>query len=144
MEKANPLSCEKSVYSNMSLYVAAIALLIAVLTALFFYREFKKLGKKINTIEQVNHQITALDHKVNNIISSPPPPQKLDEMFSDCSDSEPEFFSKPSTELFPKELHEELPTEVPKEPIEELPEEPIEELPVESPVESPSVEEVVE
>lgn len=64
--------------SNFALYIAALALLISVLIAVFFFREFKKLKQDILQVRHLNSQLSELDrkydcmHKAVRLISCPP------------------------------------------------------------------------
>ena len=56
--------------SNLPLYISALALLIAVLTALFFYKQFRQIKQEIQKLSGFKNQINALDDKINYVQNS--------------------------------------------------------------------------
>jgi len=53
--------------SNLPLYISALALLIAVLIALFFYKQFRQIKQEIQKLSGFKNQINALDDKINYV-----------------------------------------------------------------------------
>ena len=56
--------------SNLPLYISALALLIAVLIALFFYKQFRQVKQEIQKLSGLKNQINTLDDKINYVQES--------------------------------------------------------------------------
>jgi hypothetical protein len=62
--------CEETCSNNLPLYVGASALLISVVTSVFFYKEFKKIKRDIGDIKQIKNQLSNVDIRFESIESN--------------------------------------------------------------------------
>ena len=56
--------------SNLPLYISALALLIVVLIALFFYKQFRQIKQEIQKLSGLKNQMNALDDKIDYVQKS--------------------------------------------------------------------------
>ena len=56
--------------NNMTMYIAAAALFISVITVIFFYREIKKIKKDITDIKQIKNQLVNIDTRFDLVDNS--------------------------------------------------------------------------
>jgi hypothetical protein len=59
----------KSMFSDISMYVAALALIISALTAVFFYRELNKTKSKLHSMGEMKIQVDGLTQRLETTTS---------------------------------------------------------------------------
>lgn len=70
MEAATGLKKKTSaMFSDISMYVAALALIISALTAVFFYRELNKTKSKLHSMGEMKIQVDGLTQRLETTTS---------------------------------------------------------------------------